>query len=88
VTTLSNAVDALNDPAGALTARSVSSSQPAIATATASNSTPVGSHTIVVNNLASSASYYSGAVASSTTTLPAGAFTIQVGGRAGNDDYD
>ena len=53
--------------------------QPAIATATASNSTPVGSHTVVVNNLATSSSYYSGAVASSTTALAAGTFTIQVG---------
>jgi flagellar hook-associated protein 2 len=79
VTALSNAVDTLNDPAGALSARAVTSSQPAIATATASNSTPVGSHTIVVNNLASSSSYYSGAVASSTTALPAGTFTVQVG---------
>jgi len=79
VTALSNAVDALNDPAGTLSSRAVSSSQPAIATATASNSTPVGSHTIVVNNLASSSSYYSGAVASSTTPLAAGTLTIQVG---------
>ncbi len=79
VTALSNAVDALSDPAGTLSARAVTSSQPAIATATASNSTPVGSHTIVVNNLASSSSYYSGAVASSTTALAAGTFTIQVG---------
>jgi len=79
VTALSDAVDSLNDPAGALTARSVTSSQAAIATATASNSTPIGSHTVVVNNLATSSSYYSGAVASSTTPLPAGTFTIQVG---------
>ncbi len=79
VTALSNAIDSLNDPAGDLSARAVSSSQPTIATATASNSTPVGSHTVVVNNLASSASYYSGAVANSTTPLAAGTFTIQVG---------
>src|SRR5713226_6174060 len=79
VTALSNTVDSLNDPAGALTARSVTSSEPAVATATASNSTPVGSHTVVVNNLATSSSYYSGAVASSATTLAAGSFTIQVG---------
>ena len=79
VTALSNAVEALNDPAGTLSARAVSSSEPAIAIATASNSTPVGSHTVVVNNLATSSSYYSGAVASSTTTLAAGTFTIQVG---------
>jgi flagellar hook-associated protein 2 len=82
VTALSNAVDTLNDAAGAISARAVSSSEPGIVTATASNSTPVGSHTIVVNNLASSSSYYSGAVASSTTTLAAGTFTIQVGSQA------
>ncbi len=79
VTALSNAVDTLNDPAGTLTARSVTSSQSAIVTATASNSTPIGSHTVVVNNLATSSSYYSAAVAASTTTLPAGSFTIQLG---------
>jgi flagellar hook-associated protein 2 len=79
VTALSNSIDSLNDPAGDLSARAVSSSQPTIVTATASNSTPVGSHTVVVNNLATSASYYSGAVANSTTPLAAGSFTIQVG---------
>ena len=82
VTALSSAVDSLSDPAGNLSARSVTSSQPTIVTATASNSTPVGSHTIVVNNLATSASYYSGAVANSTTPLAAGTFTIQVGSQA------
>jgi flagellar hook-associated protein 2 len=81
VTALSNAIDALNDPAGALSARAVSSSQPGIAIASASNSTPVGSHTIVVNNLATSSSYYSDPVANSTTTLAAGNFTVQVGGK-------
>ncbi|MGH9536881.1 MAG: flagellar filament capping protein FliD [Terriglobales bacterium] len=84
VTALSNAIDSLDDPAGALTSRAVTSSQPGLATATTSNSTPVGSHTVVVNNLASSASYYSGAVASSTTTLAAGSFTIQVGNQPAN----
>jgi flagellar hook-associated protein 2 len=39
---------------------------------------------VVVNNLASSASYYSKAVASSTTTLPAGTFSLQVGNQAAN----
>ena len=62
VTALSNAVDGLSDPAGALSARSVTSS------ATQHRRPPplrirlrVGSHTIVVSNLASSSSYYSGA---------------------------
>jgi flagellar hook-associated protein 2 len=79
VTALTNSLNSLGDPAGDLTSRAVTSSQPTIATATASNSTPVGSHTVVVNNLATSASYYSAPVANSTTALPAGSFTIQVG---------
>src|SRR4051794_27074731 len=71
VTALTNSLNSLGDPAGDLTSRAVTSSQPTIATATASNSTPVGSHTVVVNNLATSASYYSAPVANSTTALPA-----------------
>src|SRR5882672_9747466 len=61
VAALSNAVENLSDPAGALSARAVTSSQPTIVTASASNATPAGNHTIVVSNLATSASYYSGA---------------------------
>ena len=78
-TALSTAVSNLSDAGGALSARAVSSSQPGLLTATASNATPVGTHVVVVNNLATSSSYYSGAVASSTTPLAAGSFTIQVG---------
>ena len=84
MTALSNAVDGLSDPAGALSARSVTSSDPTSSTASASNSTPVGSHTIVVSNLASSSSYYSAPVASSTTPLAAGTFTIQLGSGQAN----
>ena len=52
VTDLSTAVDNLRDAAGNLMARSVTSSQPGLVTATASNATPIGSHTVVVNSLA------------------------------------
>ena len=79
VNDLSNAVDNLRDVAGNLMARSVTSSQPGLVTATASNATPIGSHTVVVNSLATSSSYYTAPVATSTTTLAAGTFTIQVG---------
>jgi flagellar hook-associated protein 2 len=79
VSTLSTALNALGDPAGNVTARSVTSSQPGIVTATASNATPSGSHTVVVNSLATSGSYYSASVASSSTALATGTFTIQVG---------
>jgi flagellar hook-associated protein 2 len=79
---LSSALNDFSDPAGALTARAVTSSQPGLATATASNAAPAGSHTIVINNLATSASYYSDSVATSSTTLATGTFTIQVGNGA------
>ncbi len=79
VTALAGAVTNLSDPAGDLTARTVSSSDPGLVTATASNATSAGSHTVVVNSLATSSSYYSATVASSTAALATGTFTIQVG---------
>jgi len=82
VAALSDATNSLSDPAGSLSARSVTSSQSNLVTASASNSTPVGSHTIVVSNLATSSSYYSAPVANSTTPLAAGTFTIQLGSGA------
>jgi flagellar hook-associated protein 2 len=80
VTALANAVNNLSDPAGGLTARTVTSSQPGLVTATASNATSAGSHTVVVNSLATSSSYYSSSVASSSTALATGTFTVKVGG--------
>jgi flagellar hook-associated protein 2 len=82
VSALSDAVDSLSDSQGAVTARAVTSSDSTIVAATVSNATPVGSHTVVVNNLATSSSYYSAAVATSSTALAAGTFTIQVGAGA------
>jgi len=79
ISALSNAVDALNDPAGATVSRSVSSSQTGIVTGSAANAAATGNHVVVVNSLATTGSYYSDSVASSSTTLAAGSFTIQVG---------
>jgi flagellar hook-associated protein 2 len=79
VTALSNAVSSLNDVAGAVTARGVTSSDSNLVSASASNATPVGSHTVVINSLATSSSYYSASVATSSTALANGTFTIKVG---------
>src|SRR5262249_26958974 len=79
VAALSNSVDLLKDVAGAVTARAVTTSNPSLVSATASNATPVGSHTVVISSLATSSSYYSDPVATSATTLANGTFTIQVG---------
>jgi flagellar hook-associated protein 2 len=79
VTALSNAVSSLSDAAGAVTARTATSSDPTLVSASASNATPAGSHTVVVSKLATSSSYYSAAQPTSSTALTAGTFTIQVG---------
>jgi flagellar hook-associated protein 2 len=81
VTALSNAIDSLKDVAGAVTARTATTSNSSLVSASASNATPVGSHTVVVSSLATSSSYYSDPVATSSTTLTAGTFTIQLAGQ-------
>ncbi|MGA9527474.1 MAG: flagellar filament capping protein FliD [Terriglobales bacterium] len=79
ITTLQNSLQALNDPAGVLTSMTANSSNSGIVSASAAAGTASGNHVVVVNSLATSASWYSNDVASSTTALAAGTFNIQVG---------
>lgn len=79
VQTLQNAVYALTDPVGQMTAVSATSSDSSILTATALSGTASATHTINVSNLATTSSAYSTAVASSSTTIATGTLTIQVG---------
>jgi flagellar hook-associated protein 2 len=79
ITSLQSALTALQDPAGALASMDASSSNSNIVTASAAAGTTAGTHEVVVNNLATTASWYSTDVASETTDLGAGSFTIQVG---------
>ncbi|MGA8299357.1 MAG: flagellar filament capping protein FliD, partial [Terriglobales bacterium] len=79
ITSLQSALTALQDPAGALASMDASSSNSNIVTASAAAGTTAGTHEVVVNNLATTASWYSTDVASETTDLAAGSFTIQVG---------
>ncbi len=79
ITTLQNSLNALGDPAGALTSMTASSSDSSLVTASAASGTASGNHVVVVNNLATDASWYSNALASSSTPLAAGTFTLQVG---------
>ena len=79
VDTLQSSLSALSDPTGALSSMTVTSSDTSVVNATAANGSVAGTHTVVVNNVATAASWYSNAVASSSTTLAAGSFTIQVG---------
>jgi flagellar hook-associated protein 2 len=82
MTTLQTALTALSQPVGALTAMTTSSSNTSIVTASAEAGTVAGNHVVEVNNLASTASWYSDSVASSSTALAAGSFTLQVGSNA------
>ena len=79
VNALETALTSLGDPVGALAQMTTTSSDSNIATATAVNGAASGNHTVVVSNLAATASWYSDPVSDPNAALPAGSFTIQVG---------
>ncbi len=79
LTALQSAVFTLKDPLGSLTAQTATSSNTGVLTAAASSSALAAVHNITINNLATTSSYYTGAVATSSTTLATGSFKIQVG---------
>src|ERR1700733_4165102 len=71
-----NDMQTLNSLAGPLSARSVNSTNANIVSASAATGTAAGTHTIVVNNLASTGAWYSDAAASPTAVLPSSSFTL------------
>lgn len=75
-TNLDNDMQSLNNLTGPLSARTVSSSNSSIVTASAASGAAIGNHTVVVGSLAATATWASGTVASATTPLAAGGFTI------------
>jgi len=79
VGTLQTALQALGDPVGAIASMTASSSDASVVNATAAPGTAAGSHVVVVNNVATTASWYSDSVATSSTALTPGSFTLQVG---------
>lgn len=76
---LDDAVFALSNPLGALNGEAASSSNSSVVSATASGSATPGSHSITVNSLATTSSYYTNALSSSNSTISPGSFQIQVG---------
>jgi flagellar hook-associated protein 2 len=83
LTALQTSVQALTDPDGAFSAVAVTSSNNDVVSATAEAGTTPGSHTVVVNSLATTAAEYSAPQTSSTSALPvAGGFDLQVGTNA------
>jgi flagellar hook-associated protein 2 len=75
-TNLDNDVQNLNSITGPFSAMTVNSSNSNVVSASAASGSTVGNHQVVVNSLATTASWTSGTFASSSTALPAGSFTI------------
>jgi flagellar hook-associated protein 2 len=72
---VSTDLNSLNTLTGPLATRTVTSSGSNV-TATAAAGTVAGNHTVSVNSLASTASWYSDSASSATTVLPASSLTI------------
>jgi flagellar hook-associated protein 2 len=79
---LDNAVFALKDPLGVLSSQVATSSNSAVVNATASSTATPGAHSITVSSLATTSSYYTGALTTSTSTIAAGTFQVKVGSNA------
>jgi flagellar hook-associated protein 2 len=101
--TATNAVQSdmqtLNSLTGPLSARTATSSASAVVSATAAAGTVAGTHSVVVNSLASTGAWYSDLASSATATLPSSSLTITTtagasatiatgAGNAGNDLQD
>jgi flagellar hook-associated protein 2 len=78
ITTLQSAAFALGDPLGGINALTISSSNTSVLSATAASTAVAGTHTVTVTSLATTSSYYSDAVASSSTPLAQGTGAIQI----------
>jgi flagellar hook-associated protein 2 len=79
---LQTAETALRDPFGEFDSQIATSSASTVVTGTADGTAATAVHTVVVNALATTSSYYTGALASGTTTFGNGSFTLQVGTNA------
>jgi flagellar hook-associated protein 2 len=78
-TNLDNDMQSFNSLTGPLSAMTVNSSNNNVVTASAVSGSTPGNHVVIVNNLATIASWTSGTFASASTDLPAGSFTITPG---------
>lgn len=79
INSLATAVSGLSDTNGAINSITATSSDSSVLTASADPTAVSGSHSIVVNSLATTSSYYTDPVASETTALGTGGFQITVG---------
>jgi flagellar hook-associated protein 2 len=93
LTNLAAAVLSLASLSGPLTAQSATSSQPGILTATAQTTAPVGTHQIVVSDLATIGTLYTDPLADSNASLLTGGattgdFKLQVGANGAGTIHD
>jgi flagellar hook-associated protein 2 len=79
VSALETSLNLLGDPLGSLSSMKATSSDTNVVNATATAGTVAGSHVVIVDHIASSASSYSNSVATSSTPLASGSFTLQLG---------
>lgn len=75
---LASAVKALSDTSGPLAGLAAASSDPSILAAAAQSTAIAGTHSVVVNNLATTSSFYTNSF-SPDTTFSSGSFTVAVG---------
>lgn len=76
---LQTAVQALQDPLGALASTVATSSNDNVVTASTTAGAATGSHTVTVTSLATTSAYDTNPLASSSTAISPGSFTLQVG---------
>src|SRR5271167_2131759 len=79
INALGTAVSALSDTNGAINSLTATSSNSSVLSASADPTASTGTHSIVVNSLATTSSYYTDPVATETTAIGTGSFQITVG---------
>jgi len=79
INNLTTAVQSLTDGLGPVNAFNVTSSNSNVVTASADATAAAGSHTITVTSQATTSSYYTDPVASASTPISAGTFSLKVG---------
>jgi flagellar hook-associated protein 2 len=79
INTLATAVQSLTDSNGGIHAFTATSSDSSLLTGSADSTAQGGTHSVVITALATTASYYTNAVASGTTPISTGSFQITVG---------
>ena len=79
LSSLQTSIQTLTNFNGQLNAQAATSSNTNLVTASADGTAAIGNHQVVINNLATTSSFYTNAVATSSTPLATGSFTIATG---------